>query len=102
MNEDGHENLFPSGELGLGPIAVHPVNKVFAVAEPISIKPKISIYEYPTFQLTNELTGNVWWCILKVFRSLFISFGKECVKVIKCTNLLIDLLKKKKNISFII
>ena len=56
LNEDGHVNIFPSGGSGLGAIAVHPVNKVFAVAD-IDQHPKINIYEYPTFQHIKELTG---------------------------------------------
>ena len=53
---DGTERLLtPPGD-GLGPIGVHTVNRVLAVAEQ-AINPKIFVYQYPALNLVNELQG---------------------------------------------
>ena len=49
--------MFPSVSNGLGSSAVHPVNKVFAIAD-IDVEPKIRVYNFPDFKLIHELDGN--------------------------------------------
>ena len=56
LNEEGTDKLFPSVSNGLGPSAVHPVNKVFAIAD-IDVDPTIRVYDFPEFNPVNELKG---------------------------------------------
>lgn len=68
VKEDGQPQIFPSGGEGLGPIAMHNVNKVFAVAE-LGIDPKVNIFQYPTFKHVRELTGNFGMVICMLIKS---------------------------------
>ena len=56
VSEDGHESVFPAPGDGIGALAVHSINKVFAVAD-IGLKPKIQIYQYPSFREIATLEG---------------------------------------------
>ena len=47
--EDGTESVFNFKGNGIGPFAVHPSAKCFAVSEQC-LNPKICIYAYPTFK----------------------------------------------------
>ncbi|XP_062576681.1 cilia- and flagella-associated protein 43-like isoform X2 [Saccostrea cucullata] len=47
--EDGAETVFNFKGNGVGPFAVHPSNKCFAIAEQC-LNPKITVYVYPTFR----------------------------------------------------
>lgn len=55
--EDGAETVFNFKGNGVGPFAVHPNAKCFAVAEQC-LNPKICIYVYPTFRELVMLEGN--------------------------------------------
>ena len=54
--EDGHESVFPSPGEGIGPLAVHPHNKVFALCD-LGIGPTIYVIQYPSFRILTELKG---------------------------------------------
>lgn len=54
--EDGAETVFNFKGNGVGPFAVHPTNKCFAVAERC-LNPKITVYVYPTFREAAVLKG---------------------------------------------
>ncbi|XP_074642124.1 cilia- and flagella-associated protein 43-like isoform X2 [Tubulanus polymorphus] len=54
IEEDGNEFVFPSPGDGLGPLAVHKSNKVFAFAE-TCLQPRIFIFSYPLFDPIAEM-----------------------------------------------
>ncbi|XP_048745697.2 cilia- and flagella-associated protein 43-like isoform X3 [Ostrea edulis] len=49
VSEDGTETVYNFKGNGVGPFAVHPTNKCFAIAEQ-SLNPKITVFMYPTFR----------------------------------------------------
>lgn len=53
--DESVEMLTAPGD-GVGPFAVHPVNKVLAFSG-LSINPKIYVYAYPSLALVHELEG---------------------------------------------
>ena len=52
----GEEGVFPHLQESFGPVAGHGNHQVFAIAEG-SIKPKINIYQYPSFEEVISLEG---------------------------------------------
>lgn len=81
---DGRSTVFYPETENIGLLAVHPVNKMFAVAESDVLDPKISIFEYPTMTVINVITGKlnkVWYdddSVIKVnldFYKIFIVAG---------------------------
>ena len=54
--EDGAETVFNFPGEGVGPFAVHPINRCFAVAEQC-LNPKIYLFVYPTFRQMAVLEG---------------------------------------------
>ena len=58
VSEDGHESVFAAPGDGIGVLAVHSINKVFAVAD-VGVKPTINIYQYPSFRHIAALEGEL-------------------------------------------
>lgn len=56
VSEDGTETVYNFKGNGVGPFAVHPTNKCFAIAEQ-SLNPKITVFMYPTFREVAVLKG---------------------------------------------
>lgn len=75
---DGRSTVFDPETENIGLLAVHPINKMFAVAESDVLDPKISIFEYPTMTIINVITGELNKCIIKMnfdFYEFFILAG---------------------------
>jgi hypothetical protein len=54
---NGRETTFPAqGEGGIGALAVHGINGVFAFSEK-TIQPKITVVQFPTFLTVSEIKG---------------------------------------------
>lgn len=58
--EDGTESVFNFKGNGVGPFAVHPNAKCFAISEQC-LNPKICIYAYPTFKELITLQGTYFY-----------------------------------------
>ena len=58
MHEDGTQTVFAFQGNGVGPFAVHKINKTFAIAERC-INPKIFVYNYPSLQQHVILEGKL-------------------------------------------
>lgn len=60
----------------MGPFAVHPTNKCFAVAERC-LNPKITVYVYPTFREAAVLKGMIGF-----FLTLIFTYEGGCISII--------------------
>ena len=56
--EDGAETVFNFPGEGVGPFAINPLSKCFAVAEQC-LNPKIYVFIYPTFREMSILQGKI-------------------------------------------
>ncbi|CAH1784594.1 unnamed protein product [Owenia fusiformis] len=54
VSEEGQESFFPSPGEGVGPLAVHAINKVFAFSE-LCLNPRIFVVDFPSFKVHCEL-----------------------------------------------
>ncbi len=54
VHDDGTESVCSSPGDGVGPLAVHGINKVFAFADK-GVEAKIYIFSYPSFDRISEL-----------------------------------------------
>ena len=56
VQEDGTESVCSSPGDGVGPLAVHSINKVFAFADQ-GVESTIYVFKYPSFERVSELVG---------------------------------------------